>query len=247
VTDQPAEIHEDLIAKADNPPRQWNNPSLFREDDVQVSYISGSFVGIVIAGFLYPICASILAHVVELAFFSARIGGFFEIVIHNILLLLMGGTVGAVVGSLSALLSIPILIFMNRSLGNPLDARSAAISAGSLAGYMPTAWVLFLPGMDWSEALSTGLFGPVLAMLMGAYGAAWASEKYGGFDFEIATKRKKRPLSVFNMMMATAWVAVTFAIANMFGGLGFAIAAAAWFVLQGFLLGIIHFGRKLRK
>ncbi len=232
-----------LSAMADNEtlalPKPWKDPSLFSENEVQASYISGSFIGIVLAGAAYPFCVSLITLVINL--FLGGTVGVIEIVLTLPLVVLVGSTAGMLVSSISGLFSIPIVISINRSLGNPLDARSAAISAGSLAGYMPTAWILFMPG----NGLAAGLLGPILAMLLGAYGAAWSSGKYGGFDFDVATKRSKHRLSILNMMMATAWIAITFAIANQFGGLGFAIAAAAWFVLQAILLGIIHYWRKL--
>ena len=253
MTEQPAKPHEvdssanENSADGNKPRKTWQDPSLFSENEVQVSYISGSFLGIAIAGGAYAVCLGGITILFDQIVSSTGIGSFFEIALSMLFFSLIASPVGMLLGALSGLLSIPIVIFMNRSLGNPLDARSAAISAGSLAGYMPTAWVLFIPKAGWLTSVSAGLFGPILAMLLGAYGAAWASGKFGGFDFNVATKRSKRRLSIFNMMMATAWVAVTFAIANLFGGLGFAIAAAGWFVLQGFLLGVIHLYRKLRK
>ena len=228
--------------------KPWQDPYRFDEHEVQASYISGTFPGIAMAGCAYP---AFMGGIVLI------IGGLYSGSLDELPLALfvfafytvIGGAFGAVVAAISAMFSIALVILMNRSLSYPLDARSAAISAGSLAGYAPTVWVLFSPGISgqFSQAAVAGFLGPILAMTLGAIGAAWASSVFSSFDFSVATRPRKSRLTIMHMMIATSWIAVTFAIANVFGGLGFAAAAAGWFFLQGIMLSIIHLYRTLRK
>jgi len=229
------------------PDKPWQDPSHFDEHEVQATYVSGGFVGIVLAGCVYPFLIGFVFLIFETIgnlSFDEFLVGLFILLAYSV----MGGVFGLIVASITGLLSIALIIVMNRSLGYPLDARSASISAGSLAGYLPTAWVLFSPnfGSDLSAALTSGFLGPVLAMSLGAFSAAWASARLGGFDFSIATRRRKYRLSIMHIMIATAWISLTFGIANHFGGIQFALAAAGWFALQGFMLGLIRATRRLR-
>ena len=225
-------------------------PSLvrFSEHEVQNSYLFEALPGIALAGGAYPFfLASIIL------FFAAIYAGNASDFVSGFSFLLyfslVGGVIGMLVATVTGLFSIALLITVNRSLGYPLNARSAAISAGSLAGYATTVWILFIDelGSDYAAVAAVGILGPILAMTLGAIGAAWASSSYCDFGFSLATRPRKSRLSIMQMMIATAWIAVTFAIANLLGGLGFAIAVAGWFVLHGFLLGVIHLHRKLRK
>lgn len=198
------------------------------------------------AGLAYPFFTGVAILFYEVVFNGSTdqiLIGMFFVVVYGI----FGGAVGIIISSISGLFSIALIIVINWSLGYPLNARSAAISAGSLAGYAPTVWVLFTPGFGGrvSDQMVVGFLGPVLAMILGAIGAAWASSKFGGYDFNVATRRNRFRLSILHIMIATAWVAVTFAVANLFGGPEFGIAVAAWFVLQGFLLGFVHVFRKI--
>ena len=226
---------------------KYIGPVRFCEHEVQASYISGSFIGIALAGCAYPFCLACMIWTFRVIFTTS-----FDKILDEIFILafasLFGATIGLLVAAISGLFSIALLIVMNRSLGYPLDARSAAISAGSLAGYASTVWILFLDGgIGVNYSAAAGFLGPMLAMTLGAIGAAWASNVYGGYELAIASRRKKSRLSILHMMIATTWIAVTFAIANVFGGLGFAVAAAGWFFLQAVMLSIIHLYRKLRK
>ena len=224
------------------------SPVKFSEHEVQTSYVRGAIPGIGLAGCAYPFCMTSIVLIFG-AIYAASLDEIFEGIFFLGFFSFFAGIFGLLIAGFTGLLSITLVIVMNRSLGYPLDARSAAISAGSLAGYAPTVWILFFDGFgrNYTAMAAVGFLGPILAMTLGAIGAAWASNAYGGYDLAIASRRKKSRLSIMNMMIATTWIAVTFAIANVFGGLGFAVAAAGWFFLQAVMLSIIHLYRKLRK
>ena len=225
-----------------------SDPSQFCQHKVQFTYVSSAITGIVTAGIAYPIFLT-----VGFFIYQVLLNGVNNQLVSGITFLtfysLVGGLLGLAISALTGLISIYLIILMNRSMRYPLDARSAAILAGSLAGYSPTVWILFTDTFAGNFAGSAwvGFLGPILAMTFGAIGAAWASAKYGGYDFSVATQRQKSRLSIMHLMIATGWIAITFAIANFFGRLEFAIAVAVWLVLQVILLGGIHVSRKLRK
>ena len=225
--------------------RAWNDPSRFEENTIQASYVSGALGGIMLAGSVYPFAGFMSLLFFDVFFVDVLIGGIEDSIFTAAKYIPVAATVGLITSCFTGLISIALIIVINRSLGNPLDARSAAISAGSLAGYMPTAWTFFSTGVSgvFVAEVALCLSGPILAMSLGAIGAAWASARFGGVDFTNASKRKKRRISIFHLMAATTWVAITFAIANYFGGLGFAVVVAGWFVLQAIMLGFIHFFR----
>lgn len=229
--------------------KPWDDPARFEEREIQFNCVCSSFLGIVLAGMAYPIC--LMAIGVFFSVVSAWSLGpqLLDAVIAITMLAMVGGLLGATVSTFTGLISIATVHLMNRSLGFPLPPRYAAISAGSMAGYIPTAWVLFAPtstgAFDWALI---GFLGPLLAMAFGAVGAAWASKKFGSFDTSLATKRQlpRNRFRIVHLMAATGWVAVTFATANYFGGLGFAIAAAGWFALQAIMMAVVHFGIAMR-
>ena len=228
--------------------KPWEDP-IFDEHDVQSSYISGAFPGIVLAGCAYPLFLGSAIVFLGLVFGQISIGelpiALFFLALYSIL----GGVLGCIGGAILGLLSIALLIWMNRSVGYLIDARSAAISAGSLAGYAPTVWIIFTTdfGGGISETATAGFCGPILAMTLGSIGAAWSSTIFGGYELTVAKQRRSAVLSIKHIMMATMWIAITFAIANYFGGQSFAIAALAWFMLQGIVLGAIQVFRRMRK
>ena len=217
---------------------------MYSPSHTHLSCISSALGGIVLAGTLYPIVlyTLVIASTIMRPYGPGP-GPFFE---EIFLVVLIGTTIGAVLSAITGLASVVLVYLMNRSLGYPLDEASAVISAGSMAGYMPTVFAVFsamrFGGME--SVAFAGALGPLLAMTMGAIGASWSARKWGGFDISRATVRKRK-LSVFHLMMATTWVAVTFAIANAWGGPEFAIAVAGWFALQGLMLAI--FGQFRRK
>jgi len=209
------------------------------ENEAHLQYVLSAFPGIILAGGLYPLCLGVLALMWQ-AVWDGRFDlsdtlGFLGI------FAMLGGMFGVIISAVTGLISIGLMWAMNRSLGYPLDGGSAAISAGSLAGYLPTAWVFFTPmfGKDFQESATIGFMGPILAMLLGAIGASWTAKRYTRPKFHAAVIRKKYRLSISHMMIATTWIAVVFALANFFGGTWFAIASAAWFGLQAIMLNLI--------
>lgn len=238
---------ESTGGEAFNLSKPWQDPSQLDEHEFQTSYTSEALLGIAFAGSAYPSIAASALLICSL-FYTSIIdlpSALLILVIYSLIGAVFGFLIAGVVGGLAILL----VVVVNRSLGYPLDARSAAISAGSLAGYTCTVWILFTPGA-WGnliEIAATTLLGPILAMTLGAIGAARASSKYGGLNFSVATRRRKQKISILHLMVATAWIAVALAIANSFGGLEFGFAVIGWFVLQGFMLGFIWLIRKLRR
>jgi len=219
---------------------QWRkNPN-----DAMANYVASRFYGICIAGSVYPFIIGVCVALYNLPWIRTvdQLGwAFVSLVIFSCI----GAFIGVIISGITGLASICLAIVFNMSLGRPLDPRSVAISTGSLAGYIPTVWILFDPYMGRNlEFALIGFVGPILAMSLGAYGAAWSASAYGGSILSAAPPRHRHQLSILNMMVATTWIAVTFAIANMFGGIGFAIAAAGWFLLNGILLGAVYLYRR---
>ena len=232
--------------EAPNLLKPWQDPSLFVEHDVQTNYVTGGAMGIAMAGAVYPFVVSLVA------FCSILFTGIIDPVSGIIFVAafsIIGGLCGFVIAGIVGGLAVLLVMAINRSLGYPLDARSATISAGSLAGYASMVWILFTPivGTDLVEAAIKVIVGPILAMTMGAIGAARASSKFGWYDFSVASQRRKQRISILHLMVATAWIAVALAIVNSFGGSAFAFAVIGWFVLQAFMLGFISAVRKMRK
>ena len=165
--------------EAPNLLKPWQDPSLFVEHDVQTNYVTGGAMGIAMAGAVYPFVVSLVAFC-SILFTGTNdpVSGIIFVAAFSIIGGLCGFVIAGIVGGLAVLLVMAI----NRSLGYPLDARSATISAGSLAGYASMVWILFTPivGTDLVEAAIKVIVGPILAMTMGAIGAARASSKYGG-------------------------------------------------------------------
>ncbi len=214
--------------------KTWDDPARFEQEHTHLACATAALGGIIVAGMIYPACLFLVAIMPQMQ--SIRIGPA-EFLILFVMALFGGATVGSLVSMVTGLLSIIIVHAINRSLGYPLNELSASISAGSMAGYMPTVAVVFLVGASGRvpDILMAGVIGPLLAMCLGAAGAAWGAKRWGGFDLSNLPSRQHK-LSVFHMLMATMWISITFAVANAFGGPEFGIAAAAWFVLQGLML-----------
>ena len=221
------------------------NPTGIDQHRIQFSCISGAFVGIVTAGFCYPSCIALIVAIAE--GWQIGIPSIEEAIAGAMFIVFFGGIFGFMLSATTGLVSVLLIYWMNRSVGYPLDARSAAISTGSLAGYLPTAWVVFvMPGWDATEVAITAALGPILAMSLGAIGAAWSSKRYAGIHYELARHHIRSRISILNLMMATAWIAVTFATANLFGGPNFAIAVGVWFVLQSLMLAAVVLYKKAK-
>jgi len=236
----PANAAED--AKSNVPGKAWDDPMRFEQDHTHLACISASMGGIIVAGMLYPAALFFVVLFSQLP----SITGPIELLFGFGMVLVFGGCVGAFLSTITGAISICIVYLMNWSLGYPLDEHSAVLSAGSMAGYMPTVFVVFTSSQYGSitDVAIVGALGPLLAMCMGAVGAVWGAKKWSGFDLSKATNRKHK-LSVTHLLVATTWVAVTFAIANAFGGPEFGIAAAGWFALQAIMLLLVKsFSRK---
>lgn len=229
----------------------WNDASLYNPNDVQALCITGAFPGIVIAGALYPVILTALIWIWR-TIASGDIGVYSlsDFVLFSGMLILCGGCAGAFISAISGLISVALVCTMNWSVGNPIDARAAAISAGSLAGYMPTVLVLFGPvsTTQVSFVALVGFLGPILAMSMGALGAYWSAADCCGFDIDtVCRNRPTYRLTITTIMMGTFWIAIACAGCNFFGGPQLAIAAAGWFVLQAFMLLLVRQYRIIRK
>ena len=89
MTEQPAKPHEvdsstnENSADGNKPRKTWQDPSLFSENEVQVSYISGSFLGIAIAGGAYAVCLGGITILFDQIVSSTGIGSLFEIALSH--------------------------------------------------------------------------------------------------------------------------------------------------------------------
>lgn len=218
-------------------------------DDEQFKYVITSWIGIVIGGVLYPL----VLYVILMGWFAiseglpkmtvADLPTVFLIVLVYIL---FAAASGALISGFTGIASILLVTAVNATLGNPLTRRIAVITAGSLAGFIPTAWVFFGMAMH-STAFSSsqirqyfmiGFFGPVLAMLMGAWGGYWYYTKYTETSVTyMPVRRKPHRLTIIHLFAATTWVAAMFGFINLTGGMYFAISVVAWFFLNLLLLG----------
>ncbi|QEG20705.1 hypothetical protein [Mariniblastus fucicola] len=221
---------------------------VYIQNEEQASYVAGGLFGIIAAGSFYPFCLCVVATVFSVLFFGSFSPAPSEALMLMGMVSIVGAAFGVIISAFTGMFSIALIIVMNWSLGYPLDAKSAAVSAGSLAGYIPTVWVLFSLdlGVDVEQLIAIGILGPVLAMSLGAFGAARTSGKFANGDYLVTTERPRFQLSILSMMIATAWIAVAFAISNAVGGLRFAVATAGWFFLQAAMLCFIRGYRKLK-
>ena len=205
-----------------------------------VNYVSWSYGGIVAAGGAYPFFL-ILCTLIYNAFELEGIWQIPPILFGLVMSSFFFGFFGVLVTSITGAVSIDLVVAFNMSLGSPLTPRSAAISAGSLTGYISTVWILFVEDVVGGTVDITliGLVGPILAMLLCAYGAARASSVYGGLDFAMATHRPRYRLTIQILLGATTWIAFAIVLTGLFG-LWFAITLAGWFVLQAILLCFVY-------
>ncbi len=237
-----SEIIDDL--KSNELKSPYHEPSEF---EVQANYLLSGYPGIMAAGCVYPFFISILITlywcVVRLQFDIGDLGDAMSTIFA---FSIMGGALGLFISVFSGMVSIGLVIFMNWSLGFPFNARFASLSAGSLAGYMPTVWVLFTPNFarELETAAAIGLLGPILAMSLGAYGSAFASRHNSNLRPEFVHRESKLSVSISNLMIATAWISVVFAIGNALGGLEFAVATAGWFGIQAMVFVSIYYRRQ---
>ena len=221
-----------------------NQPVTKADHHVHFKCTSAALSGIVAAGFVYPSCVAAIIFAASGSWIQFSVERLVEVVFTACMFALFAGLFGFIVSSLTGFLAIFLVYFMNRSVGYPIGARMAAISAGSLAGYVPTVWILFVSGSH-MDLFMAGTLGPFLATILGACGAALSCKHYAGIEYEIARYHPKYRPTVSHLLIATTWIAVTFAICNFVGGLEIAIAAGAWFALQGLILVAAMFSRRL--
>jgi hypothetical protein len=212
----------------------------------QSDFLIGTIPGIVLAGFLYPTVLMVIFGV--FGFFTSPIPGPNEILTLVGGIFFIGGIVGALYAMLTGWMAVILIWAMNKSLGNPFDRQTAAISVGSLAGYTAAIGSMYhLVFVVTTSSLFLMVFlGPFLAISMGAFGANWSSQHLS-YQGPLKTD-SKRPvkLSIRHLMVGTTWIAATFALANAFGDFGFAVAVAGWFVLNGILLGCVKLYRSFK-
>lgn len=149
-------------------------------------------------------------------------------------------SVGSVISLGAGFLSVVVVWLFNRSLGNPLDHQAATLSAGSLAVYMPAMFLHYALELG-------GLFLiPIVAMVMGAFGASWSARGYVSCFARPQVKEATYKLSILRLMIATMWIALFLAAANLFESKQFVIAVATWFVCNGLLVFLAKLYRLFR-
>lgn len=153
----------------------------------------------------------------------------------NLISVSIGGIIAMVVGFFSLI----FVYLFNLSLGNPLSHHTATLTAGSLACFVPTA-VLF-PADEWWVCLL-----PPIAAAMGAYGASWSARGHKPDAWRPQVKETKYKLSILRLMIATVWIAVFLAAANLFESKEFVIAVAVWFICNGLLMFLAKLYRHFR-
>ena len=232
---------------ADPEAKRATDHLISEQHSIHVECLFSSFGGIILAGGLYPVVVNLVAVLYRVVTMGWVFGPLDMTIIDFFMIAMIACIVGILISFFTGIIAITIVGALNRSIGYPLDPRSSAISAGSLAGFIPTAWILFIPYLvnDIPEAMWLLLL-PIVAMCMGGWGAARTTREYDDFKSLFAAAFPKHQLSIKHMMMATAWVAATFALANFFGATEFAVAVGYWIVLQAIMLTVIHFYRKFR-
>lgn len=212
----------------------WKTPDRFGIDDEdQFAFIFGSLGGIILAGALYPLVIVCFGFAIEF-FQSGSLANVGASLMYGFPICVMGAGVGSVVFSFTGLIAIFLIWAVNKSFGNPFDRERATMSAGSLAGYIPTAWAFFGSGHE--------ILAPIVAMIMGAYGASWCADlqhKTSSASYPNRIHNKEYRLSISHLMMGTAWIAGIFALDNLLGVPFFAIAIFGWLILHAILIGIV--------
>ena len=200
--------------------------------------------GIVVAAMCYPIFVGAIHAVWDSCNYRLPAPDeIAELLLISIAGISFGGVMGAVIGLITGAIAIVIVSLINKSLGHPLAASALATACGGLAGYLSTSWVVF-ENLGSSDLIWVGMLGPVMATVMGSIGAHWGTRRHRrllvhdshhGFSF-----------SITQILMATLWIALVFAIANAFGDARWLVffTIAAWFVLQAIVTaGILYFSR----
>ena len=201
---------------------------------VQSDCIYRSLGGVVIAGALYPACLLLIAFVCQMLFGTVSFSYFlnFQVLLGAFVGVVLGMAVSAIFGGL---IVVPMLLLINRTLSDLLDGPSMSVTSGSLTGFLPTILALipvFVFEADPVIRVAVILLGPVLAATMGAGGAWWmlsVESKDAAIEFDLANYEvSPLRLSVSQLLMATFWIAVLFAVSNLFQSPFFAVAMLGW-------------------
>ena len=190
-----------------------------------------------LAGALFAILALTVAGAIEA--YSNGTPQVGQIIVTFIVGFFVCGSISAVIFLTTGMLSVVFVGIVNMSLGYPLDHRTAALTTGSLAGFLPTGFILF------SEEWPLFVF-PLFAMAMCATGATWTAGNHITDHWHPLVRETKYKLSIKRMMIATAWLAALFATVSITGSSAIAMAAGIWMLLNAVLIGIAKLYRKLR-
>lgn len=180
---------------------------------------SASWGGICFAGSLYPTVVGTVWMVIVLVYEASR-GGVSASNSDFVLgflcgtagVILIGGLIGGLLATFSALVVFLLLMLLEWSLARPFHPRTAVILCGGLSGYFATYWIT-VPMLYDPRAIPFLFWLPPLAMLMGHIGALKAANgtdrrRYGSWHRDQAPFQ----FQIRQIMITTAWVAGVFAI-----------------------------------
>lgn len=207
------------------------------DEEDKLGYIANGLNGIMAAGFAFPLLSGsgvLLAELLKHGFPASAPELLLGAVVYFFLVVLIAGPI---VGMISGFIAIPLVWIVNMSLGSPMNRRTAVLSAGSLAGFMPTAFFVFLGPWIWIT---------LLAMAMGAFGASWSAHRHPSNIWRRPITETKYQISIVRLMIGTAWIALVLATINFTGDSRLAIAAGVWLISNVLLLGLAKMYRRFR-
>lgn len=203
----------------------------------QFKYMIGGLAGIILAGAMF--CSLAFSIGFGLVIWSEGYPSLGDAASTFVMGNLVVISFGTLLSLAAGFFSVAAVGIVNFSIGNPLGHKTATLTAGSLAGYIPTCFLLFT--MEWGLFLT-----PPIAMAMGAFGASWSARGHKSDIWPPLVIPTNYRLSILRLMIATAWIAVFFAIANLFETLEFVFGFVAWFIINGLLIGIAKLYRMTR-
>ena len=199
----------------------------FREDDFVVECMGWIAVG----GAIYAPIALLLCTI-----WVWPTGG-----IAGLSLIAMSVVIGLVVFGMIGVLTVAWVWSINALLGRMFSRDTCAIAAAGLAGYVPTSIPVFLAAeyesvftVEYSMAV---LVGPVFATCFLSVVACRFTRSHP--PIRVAESAGKFQMSIWHLLVVTALVAATFAIAQRLGGTRFIVLIIGWFALESMLIGII--------
>ena len=203
-----------------------------RPVDEHFEYMAGSIGGIVLAAVVFVSILSVV--LLGLLIFSSGIRG----ALANELLDIVAGIVIALlvaiaIAAASGMISIYLIWIVNGSLGHPLNKESAAVSAGSLAGYVSLIGLVF-----------TGEFVAYVLLLaataLGAAGASWSAKRCDKNVEKVTPAECEEPftLTISRLMIVTVWFALIFSVIRLTSSWQIAGAIFGWFAANSLILGI---------